>query len=51
MIKCTTCVSKGNEKEADVIWDGYSFCIEHWIEHIKQTESVYKKFNVTVGCD
>jgi hypothetical protein len=37
-MKCVTCLSKGEDKEAEIIWRGYSFCIKHGLEYAKEEQ-------------
>jgi hypothetical protein len=35
---CVTCLGESDLKDADVVVDGYSFCLKHAQDHIKRRE-------------
>jgi len=41
-MKCIMCLNEGIDKEADVIYSGYSFCLECAIKYNKKIMRVMK---------
>jgi hypothetical protein len=42
-VKCIGCLAKKKLKDAEVIYRGFSYCREHFINAVKGEEKIFKK--------
>jgi len=45
-LECITCLEKGKHIEAEVIYDGYSFCLKHATEHAEMKMKKYDEYKI-----